>query len=271
MPHSSARSTPRVLGVIPARIGSSRLPRKPLQSIAGRPLIEWVWRRALAADLFAVVVIATDSEEIEEVASGFGARVELTSSEHPSGTDRVAEIAERDAYRGFEVIANIQGDEPFVRREQLEHAVQLVDSGGWDVGTVAVPVASVAEWRDPSVVKVVRDARGGAMLFSRAPIPFRRDRDPDEQELASGYFLRHLGIYTYRREALLRWVQLPESDLERFERLEQLRPLAAGIGIGVAVVAAPPAGEGGVDTPEDAARAERRLLELFPSRERAFA
>ncbi|HEV2132531.1 MAG TPA: 3-deoxy-manno-octulosonate cytidylyltransferase, partial [Longimicrobiaceae bacterium] len=208
--------------------------------LAGHPLIEWVWRRVVAADLFAEVVIATDSMEIAAVASRFGARVELTSADHPSGTDRVAEVAEREAYRAFEVIANIQGDEPFVRPEHLESALQLVGSGGWEVGTVAAPIASVAEWRDPSVVKVVRDARGGALLFSRAPIPFRRDGEPGERELASGCFLRHLGIYSYRREALLRWVRLPESDLERLERLEQLRPLAAGIGIGVAVVAAPP-------------------------------
>ncbi|HEX2093577.1 MAG TPA: 3-deoxy-manno-octulosonate cytidylyltransferase [Longimicrobiaceae bacterium] len=248
--------SPPVLGVIPARIGSSRLPRKPLHPLAGRPLIEWVWRAVVAMDLLDLVVIATDSEEVAEVARAFGAAVELTAAEHPSGTDRAAEVAERAAYAGFPLLVNVQGDEPFIRRDQVEAALARVRDGGWEVGTAAVPLASAGEWREPSVVKVVRDLDGGALLFSRAPIPYRRDGEPGPEELASGLYLRHLGIYAYRRDALLRWVALPESELERTERLEQLRPLAAGIRIGVGI-AAP--GEGGIDTPEDAARAEHLL------------
>jgi 3-deoxy-manno-octulosonate cytidylyltransferase (CMP-KDO synthetase) len=245
-----------VLGIIPARIGSSRLPRKPLHPLAGRPLIEWVWRGAVAMDLLDEVVVATDSEEVADVVRAFGGRAEMTAAEHPSGTDRVAEVAERPEFAGYPVVLNVQGDEPFVRRGQVQAALECVRDGGWEIGTAATPLATAREWREPSVVKVVRGADGGALLFSRAPIPFRRDGEPGPEELASGLYLRHLGIYAYRHEALLRWVALPEGELERTERLEQLRPLAAGMRIGVGVAEA---GEGGIDTPEDAERAGRIL------------
>lgn len=246
----------RVLGVIPARLGSTRLPRKPLHLLAGRTLIEWVWRRATDSGIFDELVIATDSAEVYEAAQGFGARAELTRTDHPSGTDRVAEVVDRPAFADFSVVVNVQGDEPFVDRGHLAAAVELVAAGGWPVGTVAAPLRDARAWRDPSVVKVVRGDDGGALLFSRAPIPFVRDREPGEEDFASGAFLRHVGIYAYERDALARWVSLPEGRLERLERLEQLRPLAAGIRIGVAIV--DPA-EPGVDTPDDAARADRRL------------
>ncbi len=250
-----------ILAVIPARIGSSRLPRKPLFPLAGRPLIEWVWRRVAATDLFERVVVATDSAEVVEAAEGFGAVALLTDPSHPSGTDRVAEVAAREGYRHFPVVVNLQGDEPFIEREHLLAATRLVVEEGeehrWDIGTVAAPLASPEEWRDPGVVKVVRDSRGGAMLFTRAPVPFFRDAEPTPAELRSPSFLRHIGVYAYRRDALLRWVSLPEAELERIERLEQLRPMVAGIRIGVA--AAEAAGDGGVDTPADVRRAELRL------------
>lgn len=245
-----------ILGVIPARLGSTRLPRKPLHPIAGRPLIEWVWRRAAAADLFERLVIATDSPEIVRVAEGFGAEAVLTDPAHPSGTDRVAEVARRPENQRFRVIVNVQGDEPFVRTDQLVPPIELVREEGWDIGTAATLLRSVEEWRDPAAVKVVRGADGAALYFSRAPIPYLRDAEPDAADLASGAFLRHLGIYVYAADALARWVSLPEGELERIERLEQLRPLAAGVRIGVAIV---PPMEGGVDTPEDARAAERRL------------
>lgn len=246
----------RVLGVVPARLGSTRLPRKPLYPLAGRPLLEWVWIRAVQSQLFDQLVIATDSDEIARVAAGFGASVELTSPEHPSGTDRVAEVARRPRYRDYPLVVNVQGDEPFVRGEHLRAAVGLVAEGGWEVGTVATRVASESEWLDPAAVKVVCGEDGGALLFSRSPIPFVRDADPGAALVRSGAFLRHLGIYAYRADALARWVQLPVGELEALERLEQLRPLAAGIRIGVARVEE---AEAGVDTPEDAARAEIRL------------
>lgn len=245
-----------VLGVIPARLGSARLPRKPLHPLAGRPLIEWVWRRVVEMELFDRVVIATDSKEVAAVGEAFGAEVVMTRADHPSGTGRVAEVARSAPFDAYPYIVNVQGDEPFIARSQVAAALDLVRREGWEVGTVATALASVAEWREPSIVKVVRDDRSGALLFSRAPIPFARDAEPTSQQLASGRFLRHLGIYAYRREALLRWVDLPESELETLERLEQLRPLAAGIRIGVALV---PASEPGIDTPADAQRAERIL------------
>jgi len=257
--------TTRVLGVIPARLASVRLPRKPLHPIAGRPLIEWVWRRAVESGVFDDLVIATDSREVEAAARAFGASAVLTREDHPSGTDRVAEVVRRAEWRDFGTIVNVQGDEPFVRRDHLESAVALVRDGGWDVGTVATPIASAAEWTEPAVVKVVRGDDGRALYFTRAPVPYPRDAEPD---FAGGAYLRHAGIYAYTRAALLRWVALPESPLERIEKLEQLRALAAGLRIGVAVGA--PA-EGGVDTPADAARAERILSEHMatPALERA--
>jgi 3-deoxy-manno-octulosonate cytidylyltransferase (CMP-KDO synthetase) len=248
----------QALGVIPARIGSSRLHRKPLHLLAGRPLIEWVWRRASESDLFDRVVIATDSSEVVQAAERFGGFALLTSPDHPSGTDRVAEVARRPEFADFAAIVNIQGDEPFVRADQLRSALGLVRDSGWEVGTVAAPISSVEEWHNPAVVKVVRADDGGAIFFSRAPIPHRRDGPPVAEDLASGLFLRHIGVYAYQRDALLRWVSLPEGDLEQLERLEQLRPLAAGIKIGVENVAASHE-DAGVDTPADAERADLRL------------
>ena len=134
-----------VLGVIPARLGSTRLPRKPLHPVAGRPLIEWVWRRAVESGVFASVVIATDSEEVRDAARAFGATAVLTRADHPSGTDRVAEVARREEWRGFGVIVNVQGDEPFLDAGHLRAAVELVASQGWDVGTIAAPIADEAE------------------------------------------------------------------------------------------------------------------------------
>ena len=247
------------LAVIPARLGATRLPRKPLILLADRPLIEWVWRSVVQTDLFERVVVATDSEEVAEVARCFGAEVGLTAASHPTGTDRIAELVRRADLAGFPFVVNIQGDEPFARAADLEAALRLVSEGGWGVGTVAAPIGSADEWRNPDVVKVVRNLDGGAMLFSRAPIPHVRGGDPHPELFRAGCFLRHIGIYAYARDALLRWVRLPEGELERSERLEQLRPLAAGIDIGVAIVAALQADEGGIDTPADAERADRLL------------
>ncbi len=254
------------LGVIPARLASTRLPRKPLHRLAGRPLIEWVWRRVTDADLFSSVVIATDSEEIAETATRFGATVEMTHASHPSGTDRVAEVARLPRYAHHDFIVNVQGDEPLVNPSHLAAALDLVRDGEWEIGTVATHVETVEQWRDPAVVKVVRGDDGAALLFSRAAIPFVRDAEPAPADFASGAFLRHIGIYSYRRHGLLEWVERPEGGLERLEKLEQLRPLAAGARIGVGVV---DAAEPGVDTPEDAERAEHRLMEMETVRSRA--
>src|SRR5687767_3119468 len=248
----------RVLGVIPARIASERLPQKPLHQLAGKPLIEWVWRRVESLRFFDHLVIATDSDEIADAVRGFGGAVELTSPTHNSGTERIAELDSRDAYAGFDCIVNVQGDEPFLQRDQIATAAQLV-LDGWPIGTIATPVGTLDHWKSPSVVKVTRRTDGAALYFSRAPIPFRRDGDPSAAELASDSYLRHIGVYAYAPDALRQWVSLPEHPLERTERLEQLRPLAAGIAIGVGCVASTPEG---VDTPEDAARAELLIREM---------
>ena len=242
------------MAVIPARIGASRLPRKPLVKLAGRPLIEWVWRRVVATQLFDQVVIATDSAEVAEATRHLGAAVELTRPDHPSGTDRVAEVLTHPAYAGFDVVVNVQGDEPFITRDALRAASGLVRGGAWQVGTVATQLQGAEEWRSAAVVKVVRGANGAALFFTRAPVPHVRDGEPTDDTIRDGPFLRHLGVYAYRRDALERWVTLPPSPLERLEQLEQLRPLEAGISIGVEETAAPL--YGGIDTPEDARRAE---------------
>jgi 3-deoxy-manno-octulosonate cytidylyltransferase (CMP-KDO synthetase) len=213
--------------------------------------------------VFDAVVVATDSAEVADACRGFGAEVRLTDAAHPSGTDRVAEVVRSAEYAGFEVIVNVQGDEPFLRAEHASAAIGLVRDGEWELGTVATPIRSRAEWLEPSVVKVVRGDDGGALLFTRAPIPHPRDAEPD---FAADTYLRHVGLYAYRRDALLRWVALPEGRLEQIEKLEQLRPLAAGMRMGVAV--GPPA-EGGIDTPADAARAERLLRNESTPPERA--
>jgi 3-deoxy-manno-octulosonate cytidylyltransferase (CMP-KDO synthetase) len=248
--------TPPILAVVPMRLASVRLPRKPLHPILGRPLLEWVWRRISPMGLFTRIVFAVDSEELREACVRVGAPVVLTDPLHPSGTDRVAEVVERSEFREFPVIVNVQGDEPLVQERDLLRAVELVRAGPWEVGTCATPVRDAAAFRDPSVVKVARGEGGRALYFSRAPIPFARDGAPGPEALAAPPFLRHLGIYAYRRDALLRWVGLPPSPLEELERLEQLRALEAGIQIGVAVVdrASP-----GVDTAEDVARMEALL------------
>jgi len=249
----------QVLGIVPARLASTRLPNKPLYPLHGRPLIEWVWRRVAAMSVLDHAVVATDSEEVAEVCRRLGAPVELTSTEHPSGTDRVAEVAERSDYAGFDLIANVQGDEPLLKEAHLRAAIDLVREKGWDVGTCATPLMSEEARKDPSVVKVARAASGRALYFSRAPIPYKRDDKPSSDELEREPFLRHIGIYAYTREALQNWVALAPSQLERLEFLEQLRPLEAGLRIGVAVVGA---ADPGVDTPADALRMEEKLSQL---------
>ncbi len=248
-----------VLGVIPARLGSTRLPRKPLVPLLGTPLIAWVVDRVAEMRVLDRVVVATDSVEVVEVCAQRGATAVLTDPGHPSGTDRIAEVARMPGFEEFEVLVNIQGDEPLIDPGHVAAAVDLIVAGGWQLGTCAVPLRSRDELRDPSRVKVVRAEAGRALYFSRAPIPLKRDGEPTPEDFKGGAFLRHLGLYSYRREALMRWVDLPPSPLEQLERLEQLRPLEAGMDMGVAIV---DEAEGGVDTPADVERMERRLREL---------
>jgi 3-deoxy-manno-octulosonate cytidylyltransferase (CMP-KDO synthetase) len=245
-----------VLGIVPARLASTRLPNKPLYPILGRPLIEWVWRRVEAVNVLDHAVVATDSEEVAEVCRALGAPVEMTSREHPSGTDRVAEVADRPEYEQYRFIANVQGDEPLLKESHLRAAIDLVREEGWDVGTCATPLMHELARTDASVVKVVRAASGRALYFSRAPIPYKRDGKPTADELEREPFLRHIGIYAYTRDALHDWVALAPSQLERLEMLEQLRPIEAGLRIGVAIVGA---ADPGVDTAADVLRMEEKL------------
>jgi len=238
----------RVLGVIPARIGSTRLPHKPLQLLAGEPLIIRVIERVLDHGLVNDLVVATDSPRIADVVKGSGSTVVMTQPSHPSGTDRVAEVAGRPEFAGFEIVVNIQGDEPFLPREAFAGALVRVESGD-DIGTAAAPL-DPDQVSDPSRVKVVFDARGRALYFSRAVIPYPRD---------SGHpgrapYWQHVGIYAFSRAAIDRWPTLPRSPAEQAEQLEQLRALHSGLTIGVARVeeAALP----GIDTIEDLRRAE---------------
>ena len=226
--------------------------------ILGRPLIEWVWRRVREIAALDAVVVATDAEAVAEVCHRIGAVVEMTRSDHPSGTDRVAEVVARAPWRDFPLVVNVQGDEPLLRDAEVAGVVRMLRAG-WPVATCAAPLRALDAAADPAVVKVARTHEGRALYFSRAAIPHRRDGAPTEQELGRPPFLRHVGVYGYTRTALERWVALPPSPLEQIERLEQLRPLEAGFDIGVAVVES---AEGGVDTPADALRIERRLSEL---------
>jgi len=243
-----------VLGVIPARIGSSRLPRKPLQPLLGRPLVIWVWKRARQMDFLDRLIVATDSEEVARVCRNEGADVELTSPSHASGSDRAWEVAERMG-SGFDVVVNIQGDEPLVEADVVSAALAMVERG-FDVGTCATPVRSDEEFEDPSAVKVVRAGDGAALYFSRAAIPFRHAVSERKNGGSDAGRLRHVGVYAYRRAALGRLVAFHPSPLEQEEGLEQLRALENGMRIGVAVVSEAAAG---VDTPEDLARMERCL------------
>jgi 3-deoxy-manno-octulosonate cytidylyltransferase (CMP-KDO synthetase) len=238
----------RVLGVIPARLGSTRLPNKPLQLLAGEPLITRVIQHVVDLGLVEQLVVATDSQMIARVVERAGVRAVLTHDGHVAGTDRVAEAAGRAEFAGFDVVANVQGDEPFLPREALAGAIARVAQGD-DIGTAAAPLAA-EQAADPSRVKVVTDAGGRALYFSRAAIPYRREpTDP-----AEGLYWQHLGLYVYARAALERWVATPPSPAEQAERLEQLRALHCGLTIGVARLTEPALP--GVDTPDDLRRAE---------------
>jgi 3-deoxy-manno-octulosonate cytidylyltransferase (CMP-KDO synthetase) len=238
----------RVLGVIPARLGSTRLPNKPLQLLAGEPLITRVIQRVLSHGVVHELVVATDSQLVAKVAEREGVQAILTHDGHLSGTDRVAEVAARHEYAAFDAVVNVQGDEPFISREAVAGAVERVAHGD-DIGTAAAPL-DVGLADDPARVKVVTDADGRALYFSRAVIPHRREAgDPSD-----GLYWQHLGIYVYTRAALARWVEAPPSAAELAERLEQLRALHVGLTIGVARLAGP--AQPGIDTADDLRRAE---------------
>jgi 3-deoxy-manno-octulosonate cytidylyltransferase (CMP-KDO synthetase) len=240
--------------IIPARLASTRLPRKPLADIGGVPMVVRVARNASASGARRVVV-AADSEEIVSSCSAHAVECVLTSADHPTGTDRLAEAARRLALAPQEIVVNVQGDEPMMPTAVVQQAASvLATRADCEIATAAHPIADAAEFFDPNVVKVVTDGAGRALYFSRAPIPWSRDafaadRDTLPEDLPA---LRHVGLYAYRAAFLLRFPSLARPAIEQHESLEQLRALAHGIGIAVFRLsgALPP----GVDTPQDLAR-----------------
>ncbi len=237
--------------VIPARFGSTRLPGKALADIAGHPMVYWVWQRAQACQA-ASVVVATDHEGIAAIMRDYGADVAMTRADHPSGTDRLAEVAEQRGWADDTVIVNLQGDEPLMPAVNVEQvAAALAANPGASIATLSEPLASGADLDNPAVVKVVASASGRALYFSRAPIPYPRSGALDDSAR------RHIGLYAYRCGFLRRYTQWAPAPLERLESLEQLRALHHDEWIQVEQAKAPvPAG---VDTPEDL-EAVRRIL-----------
>lgn len=238
-----------VLAVIPARFHSTRLPGKILANIAGRSMIEHVFRRASAARLVTAVLVATDDERIATAVRAFGGAAVLTRADHVSGTDRIAEVVAAHPCRA---VVNLQGDEPLIEPDVIDAAIRpLLDDSTVDMSTISRPFHSQEEFHNPNVVKVVTNARGDALYFSRAPIPFpRHDTLPTPARA-------HVGLYVYRRETLLKLAALPAAPLETIESLEQLRALSYGIRIRVVDAAHAAAG---VDTPADLERVRQVMM-----------
>ncbi len=236
--------------VIPARYASTRFPGKPLADLCGKPMIQWVYERSALCESVNRVIVATDDDRIARAVESFGGDVVMTRSDHPTGTDRLAEVA---AGLDDELIVNVQGDEPLIDPAMIEAAVAplLLDSS-IPMGTLKTPLTSVEEYRNPNVVKVVTDRQGFALYFSRSPIPYPRDFvDKLEQRWNELATAKHVGLYVYRRQFLLDYPQLSPTPLEGQECLEQLRALEHGFRIRVAETDL--VGQG-VDTPEDLER-----------------
>ena len=249
----------KTYAIIPSRFGSSRFPGKPLAVLAGKPLVAWVVEAVKKARGFDEVLVATDDERIVKAVEEHGGKAVMTPSELPSGTDRVACAARNFLGRDFDdddILVNIQGDEPLIDPALVEQLAQkLKDDPRWSMATAVAPIRSAEDFAAKSVVKVVTDRDGGALYFSRAPIPCDRDNVP---EIHNPLYVRHLGIYAYRGEFLKRYIKEPPCDLEKTEKLEQLRAL--WMGAKIAVVRTQDEGVG-VDTPEDAVRVGKILEE----------
>jgi 3-deoxy-manno-octulosonate cytidylyltransferase (CMP-KDO synthetase) len=231
------------VAIIPARLGSTRFPRKVLADLTGKPLVRHVWERARMASSVSRVVIATDDESVRDAVRAFGAECVMTRADHLNGTSRLAEAAAILNLEPDRVIVNVQGDEPELEAETIDAAVGVLERTGAPMATAAAPFAPPDDPADPNIVKVVCRLDGTALYFSRSPIPYDRDRDGG----ADAAVLRHIGLYVYRRAFLERYVSLPATPLERCEQLEQLRALQHGHAIGVAIVKEARAG---IDTPE---------------------
>jgi 3-deoxy-manno-octulosonate cytidylyltransferase (CMP-KDO synthetase) len=243
-------SSGKVVVVIPARYGSTRLPGKPLVSLNGQPMIQRVYTRAKSARRVDRVIVATDDERIVKAVTSFGGEARMTRADHRTGTERVAEVA---AHIEGDVFVNVQGDEPLLDPEAVDTAVAaLLEDPEAAVATVATPIKIPADIMDPNVVKVVLDFDDNALYFSRAPIPWVRDTGNSIQVR----HLKHLGLYVFQRDALLEYPTLPQGELERIEQLEQLRWMENGTKIRIAEVEHDAVS---VDVPEDVARVEKLL------------
>lgn len=248
----------RVLAVIPARFASTRFPGKPLAVLGGKPVIQWVWDSLAAVEELAGAVVATDDERIVEAVQQFGGRAMMTSAEHRSGTDRCGEVLCRleEAGEHYDVVVNVQGDEPFTRRSQIQSLIACFADAGTQIATLKTAVRSSEELLSPNNVKVICNEGGRAVYFSRQPIPYLRGVAV-EQWLERQPYYKHIGIYAFRSETLKEVVRLKPSPLEVSESLEQLRWLENGYAIQVRETES---ANIGIDTPEDLAEAERQLL-----------
>jgi 3-deoxy-manno-octulosonate cytidylyltransferase (CMP-KDO synthetase) len=244
----------KIIAVIPVRYAASRFPGKPLADLEGRPLVQWVYDAASRCPAFDDVIVATDDMRIADVVRGFGGRVELTSLKHPSGTDRVAEVAER--HEEADVVVNVQGDQPFATPEMMSTLVGPYATGERPpMATLACPLTDASSLGDPNIVKVVCDRQGYALYFSRSPIPHSRAGEPVDG-------LHHLGLYAFTRQTMIHFASLEQTPLERREQLEQLRALEHGIRIRVSETDRPVLE---VNTPEDLDRARSMLRDGVPS------
>lgn len=247
-----------IVGIIPARFASTRLMGKPLADIGGKPMIQHTWENARKSKLLDKVVIAVDDEKVFQVVKSFGAEVYMTPQNVASGSDRIALVAQE--LPEANIIVNIQGDEPFINGRMIDEAIEpLLFDKKVNVSTLVKKITSVEEMKSPSVVKVVFDYNNYALYFSRSPIPYVRDAKTNLEKIETGEIYKHIGLYVFRKETLLKFTSLHQTDLERIEKLEQLRLLEHGIKIKVVVTEYDSLS---IDTPKDLELA-RKFYEKF--------
>lgn len=249
-----------IIAIIPARYGSTRFPGKSLALIEDKPMVQWVYERTKRSRLVTRVIVATDDERIRKAVSDFGGEAVMTSSDHPTGTDRIAEVARTLT---CDIVVNVQGDEPLIHPNMIDETVApLVDDVSIPMGTVCRKIEDRSEAFDPNVVKVVFDKKGFALYFSRAPIPWDRDRWAGKNSFGdmpfAGPMYKHIGLYVYRRDFLLTYAKMPQTPLEAAEKLEQLRALESGHRIKTVVTGHE---SFGVDIPGDLSKILHRLEE----------
>lgn len=245
-----------VIGIIPARYGSTRFPGKALADIGGKPMIQHVYERACQVSLFHDVIVATDDERIQQAVLKFGGHVRMTSPDHHTGTDRIAEVA-RDL--DADIVVNVQGDEPLIQPDMIADAIHpLLKAPNISIGTLKHRISTPDELFDPNVVKVVTDSHSRALYFSRSPIPYVKGEDMRAEGFRSHTFFRHIGLYAFRRDFLLHFITLPQTPLEQIEGLEQLRALEHGYLIAVVETSHESIG---VDTPDDVEKVIKLMRE----------